>query len=159
MKKFSLNIKLWVSLTVRVSVFVTHCCFSSFRTPRIRRGLLLLLLLLSGPLPITDLNTNVFWKTIFTTQRYFGPLSCFLTFFPQHQVVGLNVRVSVFVPHCWFSSFRTPHIRRGLLLLLLLSFGPLPITDLVLPSSLGGDFHYTTIFWTLIVLPNLFPST
>ena len=23
--------------------------------------------------------------------------------------------------------------------------GPLPITDLVLPSSLGGDFHYTTI--------------
>ena len=36
--------------------------------------------------------------------------------------------------------------------------GPLPITDLVLPSSLGTDFHYTTIFWTLIVLPNLFPQ-
>ena len=58
----------------------------------------------------------------------------------------LNSAGDVFVPHCWFCSFRTPHIRRGLLLLLLLlSFGPLPITDLVLPSSLGGDFHYTTI--------------
>ena len=70
-------------------------------------------------------------------------IPCHTTLFPQHRLwVSLIVRASVFVPHCWFSSFRTPRIRRGLLLLL---SGPLPITDLVLPSSLGGDFHYTTI--------------
>ena len=28
--------------------------------------------------------------------------------------------------------------------------GPLPITDLVLPSSLGGDFHYTTTITKLL---------
>ena len=28
--------------------------------------------------------------------------------------------------------------------------GPLPITDLILPSSLGGDFHYTTIITKLL---------
>ena len=70
-------------------------------------------------------------------------LLCYIIIlFPQHRLwVSLTVRASVFVPHCWFSSFRTPRIRRGLSLL----SGPLPITDLVLPSFLGGDFHYTTI--------------
>ena len=46
----------------------------------------------------------------------------FLRFFPQHRLwVSLTVRASVLVSHCWFCSLRTPRIRRGLLLLLLLS--------------------------------------
>ena len=53
-------------------------------------------------------------------------------FFPQHRLwVSLTVRASVFVSHCWFYSFRTPRIRRRLLLYLLLLFGPLPITDFI----------------------------
>ena len=39
------------------------------------------------------------------------------------------MRASVFVSHCWFYSFRTPRIRRRLLLLLL--SGPLLITEFI----------------------------
>ena len=88
------------------------------------------------------------WNVCFTTELRFN------LFFPPHRLwVSLTVRTSVFVPHCWFSSFRTPRIRRGLLLLLLLSLsGPLPITDLVLPSSLGAIF--TTQRYLFIIISN-----
>ena len=36
-------IKLWVSLTVHATLFVSHCCISSFQTPSARQRLLSLL--------------------------------------------------------------------------------------------------------------------
>ena len=46
--------------------------------------------------------------------------------------------------------FADPPYPAGVVLVVIL-VGPLPITDLVLPSSLGGDFHYTTIITQFFV--------
>ena len=41
--------------------------------------------------------------------------------------------------------FSDPPYPAELVVIVIVVVGPLLITDLVLPSSLGGDFHYTTI--------------
>ena len=38
-----------------------------------------------------------------------------------------------------------PYPAGFIIIIVMIIIGPLPITDSVLPSSLGGDFHYTTI--------------
>ena len=43
--------------------------------------------------------------------------------------------------------FADPPYPAGVVIIIV---GPLPITDLVLPSSLGGDLHYTTIITKLL---------
>ena len=85
---------LWVFLTVRMSVFVPHCWISSFLDPPLRWASHCILfdwLLLYCKIPPTNnFKLHVFfWKPIFTTQRYFEPISPSLTFFPQLNVVGL----------------------------------------------------------------------
>ena len=105
---FSFNLMLWVFLTVRMSVFVPHCWISSFRTP-LAGGHCYYCYCCSIP-PINNFKLHVcFWKPIFTTQRYFKPISPSLTFAFDLMLWGfLTVRMSVFVPHCWIPSFRTP---------------------------------------------------
>ena len=80
---------LWVFLTVRMSVIVPHCWISSFLTPPCRRPLLCCYCCCMIP-PTNNFKLHeFFWKPIFTTQRYFEPISPSLTFFPQLNVVGI----------------------------------------------------------------------
>ena len=82
---FSLNFKLWVFLTVLMSVFVPHCWISSFWTPLP----VAVVVIVVGSCPLTISNYTYFQKNDFTTQRYFEPISLSLTFFPQLNAVGL----------------------------------------------------------------------
>ena len=53
---------------------------------------------------------------------------------------GECIRPSLLVFH-----FSDPPYPAEVVVIIIVVVGPLLITDLVLPSSLGGDFHYTTI--------------
>ena len=60
--------------------------------------------------PTNNFKLHVFLRNpIFTIQPYFESISPSLTFFPQLMLwVFITVRMNVFVPHCWISSFGPP---------------------------------------------------
>ena len=109
--------------------------------------------------PTNNFKLHVFfWKPIFTTQRYFEPISPSLTFFPQLNVVGLlNSAHECVRPSLLDFLFSDPPCRRPLLLLLIVRSHPLTISNCT--YFLKTDFHYTTIFRTHLAQPNIFPST
>jgi hypothetical protein len=64
---------LWVFLTVRMSVFVPHCWISSFWTPPCRRPIVVIIIVWSHPLSIS--NCTYFSENRFSLHNDISNLS------------------------------------------------------------------------------------
>ena len=151
---------LWVFSTVRMRVIVPHCWISSFWTPPAGGHYYCCYCYCMIP-PTNNFWLHVFfWKPIFTTQRYFEPISPSLIFFPQLNVVGILNSAHEYVrPSLLDFLFSDPPLPAAIVIVIVIVVWSHPLTISNCTYFSEKRFSLHTIFRTHLAQPNIFPST